>query len=171
MTDWSKLSDRELDAKCAEFRGWVPPPEYCHAWQRRDRCFPWERYDFDSVGNKIILETTTDEEFKRRFCWRKPDGRYTDLMSGDTPVPVSTDLNAARELEKEIERRGIRARSLYIDALLRTTGCNMAQPEFHVDELFALARATARQRAEAFCEVMEAARLAGGEKEHTNVPA
>lgn len=120
MTDYAKLSDRELDAKCAEFM--VPGSKAWHCadtdeWQLR-RCSPWRA------------------------------------------IPsYSTDLNATRELEDEIERSDhCDTWYQYARALMHV--CR-ADGDWHLLSYervaWIAARTTARQRAEAFCAVMDAA--------------
>jgi hypothetical protein len=152
-----KMTDRELDARCAELMGWTKPSEICHAWAICDRRhLQWERFDYDQDGNRVVLETITREEFQRRFCWRQPDGKYVENLSGEPPVEYSTDLNAAAELEREIERRGLEfSYSNALWELLRRDEPNDEKRNIR-PERWMMATATARQRAEAFVGVMEA---------------
>ncbi len=108
VTDYGKLSDRELDAKCAEYA--VPGSKAWNIngeWHLR-RCSPWR------------------------------------------PVPpYSTDLNAARELEEEIKRRGLE--NQYSDAIFDVVAGKTGASAWHY------LHASARDRAIAFCMCMEAA--------------
>ncbi|MCE5309657.1 MAG: hypothetical protein LLG20_18640 [Acidobacteriales bacterium] len=124
MTDYTKLSDRELDAKCEEFM--VPGSKawYCadtEEWQLR-RCSPW----------RVIP-------------------RY------------SHDLNRARELEDELMRRDAAEKNPFERRLVECYETRLLNLASHINsgtgtfEYFPAIRATARQRAEAFCAVMDAA--------------
>jgi hypothetical protein len=144
MSDLSKLSDRELDARCAKLRGWVV------------------KRDTRACGGQFILSkinypiTGLSIVWSQRGEWYRITGDPNDLYPRAELVSrYSTDANAVRELEAEIAKCNLRTRAMYVDALLRATGCNMVTPNFHNDELFAFATATPRQRAEAFLGAME----------------
>lgn len=119
MTDYSKLSDRELDAKCAELMG-----RQC----RRYQC-----------DGKTYLQY--GEHTWVRMCGYQ--AKEQPRIPCDHHPAYSADLNAARELEDEIERRDRQYEYVRIMALVNGFGS------------WDMLTASPRKRAEVFCATME----------------
>jgi hypothetical protein len=131
VTDYAKLSERELDAKCAVFMG-----------------FRWFKL---KTAEKWILVTPGTAA-------QMPAGKAHERPTDDTTMALdscirkySTDLNAARELEEEIKRRGLVRE--YETALLNLASRINSGGTF---DYFPAINASARDRAIAFCACMEA---------------
>ncbi len=116
MADLSKLSDRELDERCAELIGW--------------RRLTSDEREYWNLSMSLSW-------------WADPKG----LIHID-PMACSSDLNAAHELEDEIEQRGqIGWYTLLLGRIVARDG--------EGNQTWGMIHATARQRSEAFALTME----------------
>lgn len=75
----------------------------------------------DGIDGRELDAAVAREVFGREVSWREADGRRTPLVvDGDEPVPCprySSDPGAAREVEEELDRRGLA--EAYVDHLLK----------------------------------------------------
>jgi hypothetical protein len=148
----TQLTDRELDAKCAELMGFRDLVKV----RRRKSEGDWELYfkQHPPTGERWAWSSEYGQRFTedgtKVFCG-KPFYLY------EFPY-YSTDLNVARELERHIEQDD-RCDAWYQYAIALMGICR-ADGDWHLlsDERIAwiAATATARQRAEAFVAVMDA---------------
>jgi hypothetical protein len=145
MTDWSKFSDRELDARAGLLAGTM---KISASNSHKDKDQPFCIVSIaPACGMRGIIPD-------------RPNVEHDYLVPEMTPY-YSTDLNAARELEDELKRRGLQ--QVYAQELYRATVPRSDEPLCELMEWWYVARATARQRAEAFCAVMEASSAGGAQ--------
>lgn len=75
----------------------------------------------DGLDGRELDAAVAREVFRRDVRWREGDeGRTPLVVDGDEPVPCprySNDAGAAREVEEELDRRGLA--EAYVDRLLK----------------------------------------------------
>jgi hypothetical protein len=105
--------------------------------------------ELDAECGRALGWVVDQQNPKTVYAGYASDGKYSELP------PFSTDPAAARQLEDEIERRGLQ--DAYIEVLVEL--CNT--PDLNLDQwpkfidIFALLRATPEQRARAFLEAVK----------------